>query len=43
MFFFLIFGESQLEMVDFESLERRIRSAKPSENLCKVLHIIKSN
>lgn len=37
------FRDSQLEMVDFESLERRIRSAKPSENLCKVLHIIKSN
>ncbi|XP_039444834.1 uncharacterized protein LOC120424717 [Culex pipiens pallens] len=34
---------NELEMVDFESMERRIRSAKPSENLCKVLHIIKSN
>ncbi|XP_055591333.1 uncharacterized protein LOC129743372 [Uranotaenia lowii] len=34
---------NELEMVDFESLERRIRSSKPSENLCKVLHIIKSN
>ncbi|XP_055527927.1 uncharacterized protein LOC129720464, partial [Wyeomyia smithii] len=34
---------NELEMVDFESLERRIRSAKPSENLCKVLHLIRSN
>lgn len=32
---------NELEQVDFESLERRIRSSKPSENLCKVLHIIK--
>ncbi|XP_058835814.1 uncharacterized protein LOC131692667 [Topomyia yanbarensis] len=34
---------NELEMVDFESLARRIRSAKPSENLVKVLHIIKNN
>ncbi|XP_029731485.2 uncharacterized protein LOC109622295 [Aedes albopictus] len=34
---------NELEQVDFESLERRIRSSKPSENLCKVLHIIKGH
>ncbi|XP_058465009.1 uncharacterized protein LOC131438772 [Malaya genurostris] len=34
---------NELEMVDFESLERRIRSSKPSENLEKVLRIIKNN
>uniref|UniRef100_A0A182XFR0 Uncharacterized protein n=1 Tax=Anopheles quadriannulatus TaxID=34691 RepID=A0A182XFR0_ANOQN len=31
----------ELEMVDFESLERRVRWARPSENLCQVLQIIK--
>uniref|UniRef100_A0A182JPR6 Uncharacterized protein n=1 Tax=Anopheles christyi TaxID=43041 RepID=A0A182JPR6_9DIPT len=31
----------ELEMVDFESLERRVRWARPSENLCEVLQIIK--
>ncbi|XP_058053300.1 uncharacterized protein LOC131205284 [Anopheles bellator] len=31
----------ELEMVDFESLERRVRWAQPSESLCQVLQIIK--
>ncbi|XP_053670275.1 uncharacterized protein LOC128720621 [Anopheles nili] len=31
----------ELEMVDFESLERRVRWAQPSESLCEVLQIIK--
>ncbi|XP_053658709.1 uncharacterized protein LOC128707778 [Anopheles marshallii] len=31
----------ELEMVDFESLERRVRWARPSESLCQVLQIIK--
>ncbi|XP_049547431.1 uncharacterized protein LOC125958243 [Anopheles darlingi] len=31
----------ELEMVDFESLERRVRWAQPCESLCQVLQIIK--
>lgn len=38
---FRFFHSFQLEMVDFESLERRVRWARPSENLCQVLQIIK--